>query len=278
MTFQLSHREWGEGSNPLVLLHGFTGDSSAWEAMRPFWEKRHRVLAVDLPGHGGTGLPPSTGTEGFAQTLDALAELLSRKVGGPVDLLGYSLGARVALAFALARPERIRRLVLESGSPGLPLDRERVARRREDGALAEVLEREGLEPFLKSWEALPLFSRLAGLPRDRAEAIARRRRRQSATGLAGALRCLGLGAQINLWPKLSGFDRPCLLITGGEDEKFTRLGQQMARELPLALHRVLGAGHAPHLELPQQYAEEVSAFLDAPGRDLEISPVLEESR
>ena len=83
-----------------------------------------------------------------------------------VDVAGYSLGARVALGLGLRAPERVGRLVLESGSPGLRRRRERGERRRDDAALAEVIERDGLEAFVRRWEALPLFDGLRRLPEE----------------------------------------------------------------------------------------------------------------
>ncbi|MHB8877243.1 MAG: 2-succinyl-6-hydroxy-2,4-cyclohexadiene-1-carboxylate synthase [Myxococcaceae bacterium] len=266
MGLTLAHEAWGQGERPLVLLHGFTGNRSAFDHLRPAWERRLRAIAVDLPGHGSSPLPERSGPAGFTQTLEALEALVDRQGTAPVDLAGYSQGARIALAFALRHPGRVRRLVLESGTPGLRHPDERAERRADDERLAGQLEADGVEAFIARWEALPLFAGLSTLPAPLAEALRARRRSASAAGLAGALRCLGLGCQESLWPLLSTLRAPVLLVTGARDGKFTALAREMAAALPRALHRELDAHHAPHLEAPDAYAREVLTFLEArPG-------------
>jgi len=111
----LAHTVWGEGP-PLLLLHGFTGSREAWDHLRPLLGPRFQVLAPDLPGHGESAIDPDTTFDG---ALDALIGLLDSRKIERVDVAGYSLGARVALGLCLRAPERVGRLVLESGSPGL---------------------------------------------------------------------------------------------------------------------------------------------------------------
>ena len=109
--------EAGRGDPALLLLHGFTGSADAWRELLPVLGKRARTLAIDLPGHGPAGrnqsFPPRF-------TLSACAEHVGRRLGDlhvpETVLLGYSMGGRVALRFALDHPERVRGLVLESKS------------------------------------------------------------------------------------------------------------------------------------------------------------------
>jgi 2-succinyl-6-hydroxy-2,4-cyclohexadiene-1-carboxylate synthase len=251
---KLAYERWGEGSHPLVLLHGFTGNRSAWEPVRPHLAAYFSAIAVDLPGHGES--PPP---EGFEETLDALAELPFERA----DLLGYSQGARIALGFAVRHPHRVRRLILESGSPGLRHRRERAERRRADEAIAAEIERDGVEAFVARWEALPLFASLRALAPQQGDALRARRRSCSVEGLAGALRKLGLGAQPSYWDNLHRLRVPTLVISGGRDPKFTEIARKMAGQLSLAWRCVLDTGHAPHLEEPAAYAREVLAFAGA---------------
>ena len=95
-----------------VALHGFTltgAQFSGLTAAAPC-----RILAPDLPGHGRTDVAPVT----LDATLDALGEWIE-SLGGPVPVLGYSQGGRIALVLALARPELVDRLMLVSASPGI---------------------------------------------------------------------------------------------------------------------------------------------------------------
>ena len=257
----LAHVSWGEGS-PLLLIHGFTGNRDAWNHLQPLLGSRHRVLAPDLPGHGESAFTPDTTFKG---TVEQLLGLLDAQGLERVDVAGYSLGARVALGLCLRAPERVGRLVLESGNPGLRRRRDRGERRREDAALAEVIEHDGLEAFVRRWEALSLFDGLRSLPVDVRVKLRERRLSHRPEALAGSLRALSLGAQPSYWSRLWTVRAPTLLLTGERDEKFTGIARAMAAEMPLVWGHVFpGAGHAPHLESPEEWAREVTSFLSAP--------------
>jgi 2-succinyl-6-hydroxy-2,4-cyclohexadiene-1-carboxylate synthase len=258
---ELAHERWGAG-RPLLLLHGFTGNRHAWEHLKPLLGPLFAVVAPDLPGHGESPCPPDIT---FEATLASLLRLLDALGLERVDIAGYSLGARVALGLGLRAPDRVGRLVLESGSPGLRRRRDRLERRRSDEALADSIERDGVEAFVDRWEALTLFEGLRALPPTVQEALRERRRSHRPEALAGSLRALSLGAQPNYWSRLWTLRSPTLLLTGARDAKFTATARAMAAELPLVWGHVFpGAGHAPHLEVPEAYAREVKGFLSAP--------------
>lgn len=265
MGVTLSYETWGEGPRTLLMLHGFTGSRASFAHLRPLLSKSVRAVVVDLPGHGRTPLPEKEGREGFLETVDALVRLAAQQGEGPVDLLGYSQGARLALAAAVRAPERFGRLIMESGSPGLHRRQERAARREADAQLAAFIRARGVDAFVDRWEALPLFEGLRQLPEEQRAALRERRRACTPEGLAGALGCLGLGAQPDYWPSLHGQRLPTLLLTGARDEKFTQLARRMATELPVVWrHAFAGCGHSPHLEAPEEYAREVLSFLQTP--------------
>lgn len=258
---QLAHVTWGQGS-PLLLLHGFTGNRDAWSHLRPLLGNRFQVLAPDLPGHGESPIQPDATFDG---AIEALLTLLDARGLERVDVAGYSLGARVALGLCLRAPDRVRRVVLESGSPGLRRRRERGERRRDDAALAATIERDGVEAFVRRWEALPLFDGLRSLPDPLRSSLHQRRLSHRPEALAGSLRALSLGAQPNYWTRLWTVRAPTLLLTGARDAKFTGIAWAMAAEMPLVWGHVFpGAGHAPHLEAADAWAREVTGFLSAP--------------
>ncbi|WP_224246148.1 2-succinyl-6-hydroxy-2,4-cyclohexadiene-1-carboxylate synthase [Hyalangium gracile] len=265
MGVTLAYSTWGEGSRPLVLLHGFTGNRSSFDHLRPLLGGAVKAIAVDLPGHGETPLPQRKGREGFIETVEAVVKLV-QELGVPsVDVLGYSMGARIALAAALHTPVRFGRVILESGSPGLHRRMERAERRESDGRLATLLRSKGVEAFVEHWESQPLFDSLKRLPPERLSALRERRRQCTADGLVGALGRLGLGFQPDYWPELHRQRLPTLLLTGGLDDKFTHIARKMATELPVVWrHTFPNCGHAPHLEAPEDYAREVRSFLQTP--------------
>lgn len=108
------------GSGPhTVMLHGLTGNQAVWHLkMVPLLRDAHRITTYDLRGHGRSDMPPTGYTTGhMAEDLLGLMEAL--KIDR-AHLVGHSLGADVALHFALRYPDRVRRLVLvEAGIPAL---------------------------------------------------------------------------------------------------------------------------------------------------------------
>jgi len=249
---------WGSGSLKALFLHGFTGGHDAFAHLEPLLGDVLSATCVDLPGHRGAPLPTAQATEGFFETVDSLARLLTE----PSVVVGYSQGARVALGLTIRHPHLVSRLVLESVSPGLRQRHARARRRSLDEGLAQLILERGVEPFVEKWENLPLFTGLRALPEADRRALRSRRSAHTAEGLAGALRCLGQGVQPDFWPALPTMHVPTLLLTGSTDEKYTRVARSMSAELPLAWRVTFrGVGHAPHLESPEAYAAELRAFL-----------------
>jgi 2-succinyl-6-hydroxy-2,4-cyclohexadiene-1-carboxylate synthase len=220
-----------------MALHGFAGSPRAFTRLLP------GAQAPDLPGHGNA--PDAVSWD------DALTRLMPE---GPVELFGYSMGARLALALALRDPGRITRLVLESGTAGIEDAEDRARRKAEDDALAAFIESAGMEKFVERWERHPTLASLRPLAADlRPERLAHR-----PEGLASALRHLGTGAQPSLWGGLRGVQIPVVLIAGEQDEKFVAIARRMRDLLPDArLGIVAGCGHAPHLERPQAFLEAI---------------------
>ncbi len=237
----------------LLLLHGFTGSRESWAEHLAAFSELADVLAVDLPGHGANPRPASV-----EETADGLAERLGDRAA---DVLGYSLGARVALRLAIAHPGRVGRLLLESPSAGIAGAGEREARRRADDELAAGIERNGLEAFVGRWERQPVLAGQAALG---PEAAARQRAIRLAgdpQGLAGSLRLAGQGAMEPLHGRLSEVRAPTLVIAGALDPARPR-AELVAAGIPGArLALVDGAGHTPHLERPEAFRRIVTDFL-----------------
>jgi 2-succinyl-6-hydroxy-2,4-cyclohexadiene-1-carboxylate synthase len=229
----------------LLLLHGFTQTGRSWDRTIAALGERYRALAPDLRGHGAAaGARPIS----FAAVQEDVLALAPERFA----LAGYSMGGRIALALALAAPERVSRLSLVGASPGLADPAGRAARRAADDALAARIEREGIEAFAESWASLPLW---AGQPPAVAAAAHAERLAQSPSGLAAALRALGTGVMEPLWEHLPELSMPATLIAGERDAKFRPIAERMAAAIPrAALHVVPGAGHAVQLERPDAVA------------------------
>lgn len=229
----------------LVLLHGFTQTAASWRPIAARARERYRLHVPDLRGHGAASTRRPV-------TFPAVVEDVASLTRGGFALAGYSMGSRLALAVALAHPDRVERLVLIGASPGLADPHERSERRRADEALALQIERDGVEAFAQRWEAQPLF---AGQPPDVVRAAREDRLRNTALGLAAALRGLGTGVMAPLWDRLGELSPPVFLVVGERDERFRAVNERMAAAIPRAeLHVIARAGHAPHLERPAEVA------------------------
>jgi 2-succinyl-6-hydroxy-2,4-cyclohexadiene-1-carboxylate synthase len=234
----------------LVLLHGFAGTGRAWDpVIGDLGRERYTALAPDLRGHGSrAGAAPVSFQ---AITADVLAAAPPRFALG-----GYSMGGRIALAIALAAPERISELILIATTAGIEDAGEREARRAADARLADAIEREDIGTFAERWLAQPLF---AG---DDEEAQRRARAdiaRNEPAGLAAALRGVGTGVMTPLWDRLGELTMPVLLLVGERDEKFTALGHRLAAAIPGAeLEIVPGAGHALPRAAPAAVAQAIN--------------------
>lgn len=222
-----------------------------------------RHLAVDLPGHGGSAIAPGLD---FDRLADDLAALAADAAPPPWTIAGYSMGGRIALYTALRRPSLFTRLILESATPGIEDADARAARLASDAALAQELERGDFAAFLARWYAQPLFATLHRHPGAADGLIADRLARCDPAGLAAALRHLGTGRQPSLWDALGTVRAAALLITGGEDAKFTGIARRMAAEWgapeKVRWARVPGAGHNVHLEARADYIGAVRTFLE----------------
>ena len=244
-----------------VLLHGFTGRAASWgDALLDDLASRvGPPVLVDLPGHGSR--VGETDPEDF--TLERAWELIDEALPEPAPLLGYSMGGRLALSYAVEHPERVSALVLESASPGLLTAEERAQRRTADEELARRLEQDGIEAFVDTWEGLPLFSSRKALPdevwaRERALRLA-----NDPHSLASSLRGLGTGALPSYWEALGELGLPVLLVVGALDVKFRAIAGHMADRLPRARQVVVPeAGHTVHLERPGAWVDAVGRFLD----------------
>ena len=233
----------------VVLAHGFTQNRGCWGPFGHDLASDHEVVAVDLPGHG------TTAADHDEADLAASGELLA-DVGGEAVFVGYSMGGRVALHTALARPELVRGLVLVGVTAGIDESEARQVRVEADAALAERLDEIGLAAFLDRWLAGPLFAGLTP-----AGACLERRLTNRVDGLTASLRRCGTGTQEPLWDRLDRIDAPVLVLVGADDDKFTELGHRLVEQLPQARLQSLPACHAVHLEQPSGAASAVRRFI-----------------
>ncbi len=247
---------------PLLLLHGFTGSARSWARCLPAWAERHRVIAPDLLGHAGSDAPADPALYALERQASGLHDLLALLEAVPATVIGYSMGARLALTLAVAYPADLAGLVLESPSAGIADPADRAARRAADERLADEIERDGVRAFVERWEAQPLFASHADLPAEVREAQRRERLRHGTTGLAASLRGAGQGAMTPLHDRLGAIAVPTLVVAGARDGVGLERARAVAAGMPDARLGVIdGSGHTPHLERPDRFMRLVDEAL-----------------
>ncbi|GAA0325842.1 2-succinyl-6-hydroxy-2,4-cyclohexadiene-1-carboxy late synthase [Bacillus carboniphilus] len=251
----------GKGT-PLWLLHGFTGSTKTWGNIIPLLCEHRKVISIDLIGHGKTESPQNVDRYKMEEQVKDLEEIRKALDLHSLDLLGYSMGGRVALSFAMTYRKHVQKLILESSSPGLEKEEERIARKQSDNNLSERIKRDGLERFVDYWQDIPLFQSQKSLPKEVQQNIRSERLQQNPIGLANSLVGMGTGSQPSWWQELKKLDIPTLLITGTLDHKFVKIAQEMLKVLPHAEQiDVFGVGHAIHVEEPEKFVKIVREFL-----------------
>jgi len=254
-TSTLYYKIHGTGT-PLLMLHGFTGSSANWTVHVQATAERFQVMTIDILGHGRSPSPTDITPYHMENVAKNIMHILQDLGIGPINLLGYSMGGRLALYIAVHYPELVQRLILESSSPGLATAAERDDRRQRDNDLADRIEANGIEAFVNRWEKLPLWDSQKRLSADQRTTLRQQRLNNNPTGLANSLRGMGTGAQPSLWQYLPQLNIPTLLITGELDTKFVRINRDMASKLPQAVHVILpGCGHTVHLERPLRFQQ-----------------------
>lgn len=253
----------GKNSDPsLALLHGFTGTHHTWDEVRGRLGKGRFLIVPDLPGHGKSVGFRTVEEMSFDATSDTLVKVLDLAGVERTALLGYSLGGRIALNFALRHQNRLTCLILESTSPGIRDHKERQGRRKEDDALADGIVRYGLKWFVKHWEDTPIFATQKNLNSRVIQRVRNDRLSNTPTGLAMSLRSTGAGRMRPLWDSLGSLEIPVQLIVGRRDEKYLAISEEMKELIPhCTLNVVEGVGHATHTENPVAFWRIVESFL-----------------
>lgn len=244
----------------IVFLHGFTGSTHTWDEVVSFLPDTFDMLAIDLIGHGKTSKPLDSTRYVAEEQIADLHALFQHLQWSDFTLVGYSMGGRLALSYASKYP--VKRLILESSSPGLTDKEERLNRKQSDEQLANRILDEGLTSFVNFWERIPLFHSQRQLPLEKQQLIRQERIAGSELGLANSLRGFGTGVQPSYWNKLEEIITPTLLVTGELDEKFCMLAKTMKKHLPNVAHKeIREVGHAIHVENPELFATIVEDII-----------------
>jgi 2-succinyl-6-hydroxy-2,4-cyclohexadiene-1-carboxylate synthase len=251
-------------NKPIILfLHGFMGNIDEFNPVIELLSDEFSCLILDLPGHGKTQVFGGNEYYTMAYTAQALINLLDELNIDKCFLVGYSMGGRLGLYLTLHFPERFFQVILESASPGLATDAERLARMKRDSQIARKLTRSvdknDFSIFLDNWYKQPVFGNINQHP-EYHQMIASRLE-NNPLELEKSLRFLGTGYQPCLWDKLQTNIIPLLLLVGEYDEKFITINTVMANKCKIAQLKVIGlAGHNIHLENTLAFVQNLRDF------------------
>ena len=258
---RLRVRDTGPRGGPtVILLHGFGSSLETWEPWAQTLSASHRVIRFDLPGFGLTGADP-TGDYSDARAEKVLAALIDRLGVARADLIGNSLGGKIAWNFAAAYPDRVRRLVLVSpdgfASPGFAYGKPTHV-----PAVARLLPFTLPTPLVRMSLA-PAFVDPARLTPG---LVARYRDMMLAPGVRTAM--LARMEQVRLVdpaPLLRRIRAPTLILWGEQDGMipFSNAADYVGDIPNATLARLPGLGHVPFEEAPAPSIAPVLAFLDA---------------
>jgi 2-succinyl-6-hydroxy-2,4-cyclohexadiene-1-carboxylate synthase len=233
------------GVDPLVtFLPGFAQRGDAWAPVTDQVAQKYRSLPIDFS----------------TWTFDGRLREIAERVDDGDVVVGYSMGGRLALKAALRRPGKFGALILVGTSAGIEDSSAREERRAADEELADWIEDHSIEEFAERWEAQPVF---ASQPAELVEAQRPGRLSHDPRKLAQLLRSGGQGLFEPVWQRLEEIDCPVLAVAGELDTRYADAAFRIAERVKHGRARlVAGAGHAPQLERPEEFAELLLDFLD----------------
>jgi pyruvate dehydrogenase E2 component (dihydrolipoamide acetyltransferase) len=250
---RLRYLELGEGDNvPVVLIHGFGGDLNTWMFTQPALAESRRTIALDLPGHGGSGKEVGLGDpESLAEAIEALVDGLAI---GRMHLVGHSMGGALAALTALRRPERIASLTLIAPAGFGP----EINAAFIDGFVHAGRRREAIEALNQLVYDPALVSRAM------VEEVLRYKRLDGVTAalttIAGVWFADGRQA-LDLTGRIGALTLPVQLIWGRDDHIIpVAHAEALASRWPV--HILAETGHLPHLEKAGEVNRLIKAFVD----------------
>jgi len=204
-----------------IYLHGFLGNRHDW----PNSTAAEKAMFIDLPGHGKSCDEKWLRPYSFRDVLTALITMTQSL--DPFNLVGYSMGARIALMWALEQPEKIKTLTLHGVTPGIESEVEKKQRLKNDESWAEKF-RENLGQTCQDWYQQEIFMGLSETERNKR---IEKRKQNNADGIAQALISMSTGHQPNLWSLLKNLNCPVRLIVGEYDKKFVEIAKRAQTQM-----------------------------------------------
>ncbi len=248
----LNHKIVGAGE-PLVILHGLFGSLDNWQTLATRWAETRMCVLVDLRNHGKS---PHLDTHTYREMAADLSAFLEDNWMHEVDVLGHSMGGKVAMRFAVDFPDRVRKLVVvDMGVKAYRRGHDEIFAAMRGLPLSQNLSRGDLEDLLRD-----------GIPEAGVRQFLLKNLRRERQGYAWKLNLDTLEREYDqiLEPIGSGsWGGPALFVRGGDsayvrDEDWAGIQAVFAEA---QLQTVAGAGHWVHAEQPEALFATVERFL-----------------
>lgn len=236
----------------VVLLHPVCVNRDIWRLQVPVWSQSFRLILIDLPGHGLS--KAFGGQAAMADFAHGLALTLDRAGIGQVSLVGVSLGAMVAQAFALQFPERVRKLVLANAGAVTPEPVMQIWNARQR-SYVELGSEQHVRSTIERWFDQDYRER-APLTVNWVESLVR------STSQEGYFEAVEAIKRLDHASRLRDISAPTLVIAGEKDAAVSpEICRKMADAIPNARFTVLPAGHLSNIEAAAEFTEVVGQFL-----------------
>ncbi len=239
MSFNFNFYNQHCNGTPVIFIHGFMGNGKDWETIIELIDRP--AITIDLPGHG------LNSNFSYKSIADVATDLIANLKLDLYQLVGYSMGGRLALEMLHLAPYLFKSAIIESAHPGVD---DPHARLKADQELISI----PFQTFLTKWYQAPLFGRIS--EHSTFAQLIDKRLENCPDKLQKSLNILSVGTQRNLWSFLESTKIPITYITGELDLKYHQIGIKLTQINPFIKHKSFHeCGHNVHIERAKDFAK-----------------------
>jgi len=255
----INYEDEGKG-DPLLFIHGFSGNLQSWDEQIPALTDKYRVLRYDCRGHGDSESPDDPSEYSQEILVNEALGLLDTLGLEKVNVCGLSMGGNVGLNMAIRHPDRVNAAIIASTGAGSDAN---------DGfiegfkILADILDKGDLESFTAALMASPLSANFLKLRPELIELTKERAMNSNPKGLANTIRGVQMkrNSIFALEDQMKNLSVPVLVLVGEFDLPCLEPAKFMKKHIPHSRLVVMPeTGHIVNLERPEDFNQEITDF------------------